>query len=142
MPVVVIGGHAVSFHGHIRETEDLDVIWLRTEESERALLAALAEVNAKWISNEVDPVTRLEKLEPVTMAYVRSNHLMVLLTDLGFLDVFDFVPAFPDVDVREVLDQSIPSEDARFVSLEWLRKMKGSTDRSKDAEDLRQLEPD
>jgi hypothetical protein len=141
VPVVVIGGHAVSFHGHIRETEDLDVIWLRSQESEQALLAALTEVNAKWISNEVDPATRLEKLEPVTMSYIRSNHLMVLLTDVGFLDVFDFVPAFPDADVREVFDQSVPSKDARFVSLEWLRKMKGASDRSKDAEDLRQLEP-
>jgi hypothetical protein len=30
--------------------------------------------------------------------------------------------------------------NARFVSLDWLRRMKSATNRSKDAEDLRHLE--
>jgi hypothetical protein len=34
----------------------------------------------------------------------------------------------------------IGGHDVRFVSLDWLRRMKGATDRTKDAEDLRQLE--
>ena len=140
VPVVVIGGHAVSFHGHIRDTEDLDVIWLRSPRSESALLAALTEVNAASISNEKDPSTGMEKLVPVSLSSIRANHLMLLVTDLGLLDLFDYVPGFPDADVRQVYDEGIPSGDARFVSLEWLRKMKGATDRAKDAEDLRQLE--
>jgi hypothetical protein len=52
VPFVVVGGHAVNFHGHIRLTEDTDVLWMRSRESEVALLAALQEVNACWISNE------------------------------------------------------------------------------------------
>src|SRR5688500_16123734 len=71
VPVVVIGGHAVSFHGHIRDTEDLDVIWLRSEAAEAALLAALTAVNAKWISNTVDPATGMEKLVSVSLSYIR-----------------------------------------------------------------------
>jgi hypothetical protein len=140
VPLVVIGGHAVTFHGYIRDTEDLDVIWLRSEAAESALLAALTEVNAKFITNEVDPATRLEKLAPVTAPYIKANHLMLLVTDLGFLDLFDYVPAFPDADVQEVFDESLSAGGARFVSLEWLRRMKSATDRAKDAEDLRQLE--
>ena len=30
VPFVIIGGHAVSFHGYIRTTEDADVIFRRT----------------------------------------------------------------------------------------------------------------
>jgi hypothetical protein len=140
VPVVVIGGHAVSFHGHIRDTEDLDVVWLRSEAAEAALLAALSTVNARWISNEIDPATGIEKLRPVSLPYIQANHLMMLVTDLGLLDLFDYVPGIPDANAQDVFDQSIPSGDARFVSLDWLRRMKRATDRSKDAEDLRQLE--
>jgi hypothetical protein len=62
VPFVIIGGHAVNYHGHQRGTQDVDAIWLRAPDSEAALLNALREVNACWISNEIDPSTRLEKL--------------------------------------------------------------------------------
>lgn len=140
VPIVVIGGHAVSFHGHIRDTEDLDVIWLRSEAAEAALLAALTAVNGRWISNAVDPATGMEKLVPVSLSYIRANHLMMLLTDLGLLDLFDYVPGAPEANVKEVFDKSIEAGGARYVSLDWLRRMKRATDRPKDAEDLRQLE--
>jgi hypothetical protein len=100
VPGVVIGGHAVTFHGHIRETEDLDVIWLRSPDAERSLLAALTAVNAKWISNVVDPTTGIEKLVPVSLPYIKANHLMLLVTDLGLLDLFDYVPGMPDANVQ------------------------------------------
>ena len=29
VPFLVIGGHAVSFHGYVRATEDTDVLWVR-----------------------------------------------------------------------------------------------------------------
>jgi hypothetical protein len=52
VPFVIIGGHAVTYHGFVRATEDTDVVFLRTPESELLLLAALTEVNACWIGNE------------------------------------------------------------------------------------------
>src|SRR5689334_7000719 len=55
VPFVVIGGHAVNFHGYIRTTEDVDVVWLRSPQAEQDLLAALTEVHAAFISNEIDP---------------------------------------------------------------------------------------
>jgi hypothetical protein len=48
-PFVVIGGHAVNFHGYIRTTEDVDVVFDRTPESEKLLLTALQSIHAAWI---------------------------------------------------------------------------------------------
>lgn len=42
VPFVIIGGHAVNFHGYGRATEDTDVIWLRSPEAENALFLALS----------------------------------------------------------------------------------------------------
>jgi hypothetical protein len=77
---------------------------------------------------------------PVTADYIAANHLMMLLTDQGWLDIFDFVPGFPEADVQQVFDESIPAGGTRYVSLNWLKRMKGASDRSKDAEDLKHLE--
>jgi hypothetical protein len=136
----VIGGHAVAFHGHIRATEDVDIIWLRNHESEGVLLAALQEAHAQWISDDVDPATRLEKLVPVTGAYVGSTHLMMLVTDYGFLDLFDYIPGFPEARVEELWDQSILSNGIQYVSLDWLKQMKRSAGRPQDVLDLENLE--
>ena len=140
VPLVIIGGHAVNYHGYQRGTQDLDVIWRRSPETETALLDALREVNACWISNEKDPATGLEKLVPVSESYVATMHLMMLVTDHGFLDLFDFIPGFPDVDVQQVFEDSVPLKDVRYVSLDWLKRMKAATNRHRDLEDLEQLD--
>jgi hypothetical protein len=46
VPLVVIGGYAVIYHGYVRSTEDVDIVFQRTLESEAALLAALSELDA------------------------------------------------------------------------------------------------
>ncbi len=43
---VVIGGHAVAFHGHPRATKDLDVLVRATSENARRVYAALAAFGA------------------------------------------------------------------------------------------------
>jgi hypothetical protein len=50
VPFILIGGHAVNFHGYQRTTEDVDIVWMRSEETESALLAAMTErkVAAQW----------------------------------------------------------------------------------------------
>ena len=78
-------------------------------------------MNARWVSNEIDPATGIEKLIPVTTSYVSATHLMMLVTDFGFLDLFDFVPGFLEADVQEVFRHSIPFGDCRYVSLDWLK---------------------
>ena len=141
VPFVVIGGHAVAFHGYVRATEDMDVVVPRTPVIEQALLAALAEINAQWISNEIDPATGIERTYPVTLAYLRATRLMMLVTDGGFLDIFDFIPGCPDEAVDQLFDSATEIHGWRFASLPWLRKMKQASGRPKDQIDLENLPP-
>jgi hypothetical protein len=142
IPYVIIGGHAVNFHGYVRTTEDADVIFHRTPASETSLLRVLESIHACWVSNERDPQTGLERLVPVTSPYLRTQHLMMLNTDLGFLDIYDYVPGFPDVPVQELFTDSVVVEELRFISLHWLRKLKTSAARHKDLDDLEHLPPE
>lgn len=142
VPFVIVGGHAVNFHGYGRATEDVDVVWLRSPESETSLAAALAELNARHIGSEIDPATGIERLHSVTLAYIRSTHLMMLWTGNGFLDLFDYVPGFPTTDVSALLSTGVESDGLRFASLEWLRRMKTAAARSKDLLDLENLPPE
>ncbi|NLX97952.1 MAG: hypothetical protein GXY83_17455 [Rhodopirellula sp.] len=139
VPLVVIGGHAVAYHGYLRATEDTDIVVLRTGDSEAALYRALVELNARWIGDEIDPATGLERTWPVSPEYIRATRLMMLLTDEGFLDVFDYVPGYPHVAVDELLASSQESGGRKFVSLEWLRRMKQAAGRPKDRIDLENL---
>jgi len=63
---VIIGAHAVNFHGYVRLTEDIDVVWVRSQTAEQNLLAALKEIGAQYISETIDPATGIERSSPVT----------------------------------------------------------------------------
>ncbi len=139
VPLVIIGGHAVAYHGYVRATEDADVVFLRSADAEAALYKALVELNARWIGNEIDPETGIECTYPVSPEYIRGTHLMLLLTDDGFLDIFDFIPGYPNEPVDELLGSSHESAGRRFVSLKWLRRMKQAAGRPKDRLDLDNL---
>jgi hypothetical protein len=139
VPFVIIGGHAVNFHGYVRATEDAGLIFERSPASEAALLEVLQSIQACWISAERDPATGHEMLIPVSPSYVRGEHLMMLSTDLGFLDLYDYIPGYPDVPVADVFSDSIELDNLRFVSLRWLRKLKQAAGRHKDLDDLEHL---
>ena len=136
---VVIGGHAVNHHGFVRATEDTDVVVFRGVESDAALWAALTEINARWIGDEIDRETGLEVTHAVTIEFVRATRLMMLVTDFGFLDVFDYVPGFPELPVQELLDSAERVGAYRYVSLAWLRRLKRASGRPKDPLDLANL---
>ena len=139
VPFVIIGGHAVNFHGYVRSTEDADAIWIRTSESKVALLAALTELHAQYIGNEKDPATGLEKMYPVTPSYINVSHLIMVWTDIGFLDLFDYIPGYLDADVNEFYAESHERDGLRYASRSWLEKMKRAAGRSKDLDDLANL---
>lgn len=141
VPFLVIGGHAVSFHGYVRATEDTDVLWMRSPQSERALLAALEELKAEYIGDEIDPATGIERTHPVTASFIRSQSLMMLCTTAGFLDLFDHVPGCPGETLASLFASSCEAEGIRFVSLEWLRRLKAAAGRPKDLLDLENLPP-
>lgn len=139
VPFLIIGGHAVAFHGYVRTTEDADVIYLRTAAVEDALLGALQSMHACWISNERDGATGLERVVPVSAAYVRATRVMMLTTDFGFLDLFDHVPGMPEQSVRELIEDGVEFDGLRFVSRHWLRRLKRQAGRHKDLDDLEHL---
>jgi len=64
---------------------------------------------------------------------------MMLLTDAGFLDLFDFIPGLPEEPVESLFDTASTANGMKFVSLHWLRKMKGAANRPKDRIDLENL---
>ena len=139
VPFVIVGGHAVAHHGYVRATEDTDVIFRRTPESEVALFEALTEVNACWIGDEIDPETGIERLFPVSLSFIRGTRLMMLVTDFGFLDIFDYVPGRPNEPVEQLFDTAERYGRHKIVSLKWLRAMKTAADRPKDRLDLENL---
>lgn len=139
VPFVVIGGHAVNVHGYVRATEDTDVLWIRTLATEAGLLRALEEIDARYIGNEIDPTTGIERTHPVSASFIRSQNLMMLCTSAGFVDLFDYVPGCPDVAVATVLESAIDVCGIRFASLEWLKRMKLAAGRPKDLIDLDNL---
>jgi hypothetical protein len=142
VPFVVIGGHAVTYHGFVRATEDTDVVVRRTAESELALVRALAEVNARWIGDEIDPDTGLERTFPVSLPYVRGSRMMMLVTDFGFLDIFDYIPGYPDEPVEQLFQTAEEHAGHKYASLRWLRAMKAAAGRPQDLIDLDQLPPE
>ncbi|MDC0935644.1 hypothetical protein OAS39_05115 [Pirellulales bacterium] len=142
VPLIIIGGHAVTYHGHVRATEDTDVVFRRTAESETALHTALVELNAHWIGDQIDPDTGIEQTFPVSEEYIRANRLMMMITDYGFLDVFDYIPGFPGEDLDELFSSSVEAGGRRFASLDWLRRMKQAAGRLKDQLDLENLPGD
>ena len=139
VPFVIVGGHAVAYHGYVRATEDTDIIFLRSDAEEAALYEALVELNGRWIGSEIDPDTGIERTYPVSREYIRATHLMMLLTDEGFLDVFDYVPVCPNEAPGELFGSSHESGGRRFVSLAWLRRMKQAAGRLQDQIDLENL---
>jgi hypothetical protein len=139
IPVVVIGGHAVIVHGHVRATQDIDVVFARTPEAEVLLTRALQEIGAFWIGDEIDPASGIEKTFPVDLAFVKSRRLMMLGSNFGYLDLFDYVPGLPDASVAELFHDAIWVAGRRFASLAWLRRMKQASGRPQDLIDLENL---
>ena len=136
---VVIGGHAVNFHGSLRATEDTDILWIRSPDAEANLMAALRELDARFIGDEIDAATGIERTHPVSASFIQAERLMMLCTTAGFLDVFDYVPGIPTESPTAVWNTAVELDGVRYASLDWLRRMKKAAGRPKDLLDLDNL---
>lgn len=136
---VVIGGHAVNFHGYPRSTQDVDLIFRRGDNGDVKLHETLIELGAFWIGDEIDPTTGIEIAIPVSLDYIANHHLMMLGTRHGYLDLFDFIPGMPAEPLDDLFATAQKSGTLRFVSLSWLRKMKLAAGRPQDLIDLEHL---
>ena len=140
---IAIGGLAVSAHGHVRTSKDLDVVPNPAHENLERLAAALADINAvDEGAGDFDP-------GEIPMSALRVEDLsqggnFCLGTDLGRLDIFQWVSGIEADDLyaeldREALPGNVEGIPVRVCGLDDLRAMKSAAGRPQDLEDLKRL---
>jgi len=124
---LVIGGHAVAFHGHPRYTKDLDVWVLIDETNARKIVAALHQFGFASLG-----LTAKDFLEPNTtiqLGYPPSRiDILIGLEDMEFEQCFE-----------DRVETTIDGLKVNFIDLEGLRRAKRSAGRPRDLDDLDQL---
>ena len=123
---IVIGGHAVGFHGYPRATKDLDLLYLQTEDNARRI--------ADCVSERVDGVTYEDFMgPPAEFAVLRFKGERV-----------DLLPEIDGVSTREALERAVPGVlfgvPTRFISKADLLANKRSAARPQDAVDADAIE--
>jgi hypothetical protein len=131
---VVIGGIAVQVYGHVRMTNDIDLIPSPTPQNLERLAAALKDLKARVLN------PGSEKLEIDTKMLPRAT-LWQLATTHGDIDILHDAPGaapFPQLRERALLitlgDHSIP-----IASRDDLIKMKRAAGRAVDLADIAAL---
>ncbi len=127
---VVIGGHAVAFHGHPRATKDLDVLVRATPANAALVYRALAAFGA--------PLEAFEVAEADFAAYdgVLQIGLPPRRIDiLNRVDGITFDEAIADGDTFELDGRPIP-----VIGLDALLKNKHAASRAQDLADIKALD--
>jgi len=123
---LVVGGHAVSFHGYPRFTHDVDVVVLPDAANVRALLAALADFGFAEVGLDVS-----DFLKPTTVVLGRAP------------DQIDIMTFIKGVDVNEAWQRRIPGvldgTDVAFISRQDLITNKRAVGRPEDLADIARL---
>jgi hypothetical protein len=79
---LIVGGHAVSFHGYPRFTHDVDIVVMPELENARALLGALSDFGFGSVS-----LTEEDFTKPVTVALGRAPHQIDLMTYIKGVEI-------------------------------------------------------
>lgn len=123
---VVVGAHAVAFHGYPRATQDLDILYAQTKENAERLAEC---VRAKVPNASADDLLG----PPDEFAIVRFQGERV-----------DLLPEVAGVSTTEVLSRAIEGVlfgvPTRFISKSDLLTNKRATKRPRDAVDADELE--
>jgi len=143
---VVIGGLAVSAHGHVRPSKDLDIVPNSSHENLARLAASLVEAEA------VDAEVSDFEPDELPMSATRVDDLAQggnfrLQTRLGDLDIFQWVSGIEADDLyAELYPQAlagiVEGIPVHVCGLEHLRAMKRAAGRPQDLEDLKRLGDD
>lgn len=125
---VVVGGHAVAFHGYPRYTGDIDFLVRPTEENVSRIVAVLEGFGFSGAHELKASLTQPEKI-----------------IQLGRLpNRIDILTSASGVDFEEVWNQAISAEldglPVRFPDLSSLLKNKRASGRPKDLADVDELE--
>jgi predicted nucleotidyltransferase len=133
---IIIGGAAATAHGSARLTEDLDIVYRRTEDNIARLVSALATYNP-YLRGA--PTGLPFKWEERTL---RNGLNFTLHTTLGALDLFGEIAGGGDYD--ELLPHSIRLRiygvECYCLGLERLIYVKRAAGRPKDLETIAELE--
>jgi len=133
---VVIGGIAVIFHGAVRFTRDLDVVFARDTANLDAMGRALTGLRAtlRGVDEELPFVADARALDGV--------ELLTLSTDAGPLDVHERPKGAPEYRTlrRRALRVEIEGFNVLVASIDDLIAMKRSAGRPLDLQDLELLE--
>jgi predicted nucleotidyltransferase len=123
---LVVGGHAVSFHGYPRFTVDVDVVVMPELENAKALIATLNDFGFGALTLTADDFTR-----SVTVALGRAPYQVDIMTYIK------------GVDVEEAWKRRVPGVldgvDVFFVSKLDLIANKRSVGRPEDLADIERL---
>jgi predicted nucleotidyltransferase len=126
---VVVGGHAVAFHGHPRATKDLDVLVRASESNARRVYRALAAFGAPLQSFEVS-VDDFATYDGVLQIGLPPRRIDVL----NRVDGVTFDEAIAEGDAFDLEGRPI-----RIIGLRALLKNKHAAGREQDVADIAAL---
>lgn len=127
---LLIGGWALAFHGHVRGTEDMDVLVRPNAENAKRVFAALAAFGAPVASHKVTP--GLFEQERYGYRFGVKPHLVEVLTTI---DGVNFDEAF-----KGHQTVSVDGYDVPVIGYEALLQNKRASGRPKDLADVSWLE--
>ena len=127
---VVLGGHAVAFHGHPRATKDLDVLVRADPDNAQRVYAALAAFGAPLSAFEVT-AKDFSSYDGILQLGVPPRRIDII----NHADGITFAEAVADGQTFEVNGRAIP-----IIGLEALIKNKRAAGREQDIADVRALE--
>src|SRR5579862_10018032 len=124
---LVVGAHALAFHGVARYTADLDLWIQRTSANADRLRAALTDFGIALGQADAEQMTKERK-------FMRFGHEPARIEILNFLDGCDFETA-----LSRSLEEDLAGVKVRILGLEDYVLTKKASGRPKDASDLAML---
>lgn len=140
---IIIGGIAVSAHGYVRPSTDLDIVPNPSTENLSRLAAALTELNARNVeAGDFDDGEF--PFDPTSVEDLSQGGNFRLVTDQGQLDILQWIAGIDaDEPYSELAAQAIEGRPAnvpmRVCGLAHLRAMKQAAGRPRDLDDLQHL---
>ena len=123
---LLIGGWAMAYHGHVRGTDDLDILVRPTADNAKRVFHALAKFGAPVAAHGVTEGLFAKKRYGYRFGI--KPHLIEILTTI---DGVDFDTASENQQSIEIEGRTIP-----VIALEPLRRNKTAAGRPKDLADL------
>lgn len=133
---VIIGGVAVGAHGHVRATEDLDIVPHPETENIERLSSALVALEATL------PRAGGRRFQPARdEGSLQMGSSLTVQTRFGDLDVVQRIPGVPDWTTLEsrAIETDLLGVPVRVCSLDDLRQMKRARASEQDRSDLAAL---